>query len=201
MAMRCRTRWSRSHARPRSTWCGSRPSSALPRRRAAASTPRWRGSRGESSPACWRARGRPVLEVNIDTAGALQAISGMIRRIDHFRRVGIGAELSAWQVEDMHRHRPFTMRSRAQGRAATVVRPHSRYEVMRSRQTQRKVQRVLKAMAKPRARPYRGKGMLYLAYRRTSARAILRDELLAQLAARMREAMHRLLMWTAPDAH
>src|SRR4051794_2012829 len=201
MAMRCRTRWSRSHARPRSTWCGSRPSSALPRRRAAASTPRWRASRRASSPACWRVRGRPVLEVNIDTAGPLQMVSGMIRRIDHFRRVGIGAELSAWQVEDMHRHRPFTMRSRAQGRAATVVRPHSRYEVLRSRQTPRKGQRVLRAVAKPRTRLYRGKGLVYPAYRKTSARAILRDELLAQLATRMRGAMHRLLMWKATDAH
>lgn len=126
-------------------------------------------------------------------------VSGMIRRIDHFRRVDIGTELSAWQVEDMHRHRPFTMRSRAQGRAATVVRPHSRYEVLRSRQTQRKVRRVLKVLAKPRTRPYCG--LLYLAYRKTSARAILRDELLAQLATRMREAMHRLLMWKATDAH
>jgi len=142
-----------------------------------------------------------VLEVKIDTAGPLQMVSGMIRRIDHFRRVDIGTELSAWQVEDMHRHRPFTMRSRAQGRAATVVRPHSRYEVLRSRQTQRKVRRGIKELAKPRARPYRGKGMLYLAYRKTSARAILRDELLAQLATRMRGAMHRLLMWKATDAH
>ncbi|MET0722630.1 MAG: hypothetical protein ABWY64_17615 [Tardiphaga sp.] len=67
--------------------------------------------------------------IELDTKAIERRLEGMIQKIDHFKRVDVGAELSHWQTEDMHRHRPFTMRSRRAGRAATIIRPHSLYEM------------------------------------------------------------------------
>jgi hypothetical protein len=67
--------------------------------------------------------------IELDTKAIERRLEGMIQKIDHFKRLDVGAELSHWQTEDMHRHRPFTMRSRRAGRAATIIRPHSLYEM------------------------------------------------------------------------
>jgi hypothetical protein len=123
----------------------------------------------------------------MDTSGPLATIDAMIRQIDHFGRVGIGQELSAWQVEDMHRHRPFTMRNRSAKKAATLVRPHSRYEVNRSRMAQRRIARH--------ARRKKGLSAADLQQQRTSTRPILRAEVLALLQPRMSKAMREQLQW------
>jgi hypothetical protein len=131
--------------------------------------------------------------ITVDASGPLATITAMLHQIDHFGRVGIGTEMSDWQVEDMHRHRPFTMRNRSQKKASTMVRPHSRYEVNRSRMAQRRIAR----------RARRKSGPLAVAAQpqaRTSTRPILRAELLVGFTKRMTEAMHEKLQWKKGSA-
>jgi hypothetical protein len=126
--------------------------------------------------------------LSVDASGPLGALNGMLRKIDHFGRVGIGQELSNWQVDDMHRGRPFTLRNRSRKTAKTSVRPHSRYEVNRSRKAQRRIVRRLR----------RKGGLLSLPVQPKqpwSTRPILRAELLARLHERMGEALRRELQW------
>jgi hypothetical protein len=126
-----------------------------------------------------------MFDLKVDTSGALKVVGGMLHKIDHFKRVDIGTVLSDWQVEDMHRNRPFTLRSRARGRASTVIRPHSRYEVNRSRMAQRRLARRAKRKS------FTGSAE----YRKWSTRAILRAELFTALEERANEALHKLLAW------
>jgi len=124
-----------------------------------------------------------VLQVIADVSGPLQLITGMINKVDHFKRVDIGMTMSQWH----------TMRSRANGTAATVVRPHSRFEVLRSRYAERGQARVAKLLAKPRKRAYRGKLAIYRNYRRWSTRPILREEMYVTLTRRMSDALRAKL--------
>jgi hypothetical protein len=121
-----------------------------------------------------------VFEITVDTSGPLATVNGILRKVDHFKRVDIGAELSAWQTEDMHRKRPFTMGNRSKGTAATKIRPHSRYEVQRSRMAQRRIAR----------RSKRANYIPSTEQRRWSTRAILRADLYARLIARMDRALN-----------
>jgi hypothetical protein len=127
-----------------------------------------------------------MITVSLDVSGAQHTIAAMIHKIDHFKKVDVGRVMSEWQVEDMHRHRPFTKRVRSRGTASTLVRPHSRYEVNRSKNAQRRVAR--------RARRKRG-FTASLQYRKWSTRPILRAELYAALVARMNDALQKLLTW------
>jgi hypothetical protein len=102
----------------------------------------------------------------------------MAARIRHFKAVDIGATLSTWQTDDMHRHRPFTKRLKRAGKASTLIRPHSRYEMTRSRRAASRLRR--------RRKPPRPK---------TSTRPILREELDAQLQKRLVEALHQKIHW------
>jgi hypothetical protein len=110
-------------------------------------------------------------------------IDGMVHKLAHAKAVDVGQVLSEWQTKDMHRRRPFTMRSRRKGRAVTVVRPHSRYEMQHSHRFQMKVRRRLKR--KPDA-------AIPLVRRRWSTRPILRAELEEQLSQRVHELRERL---------
>ena len=56
-----------------------------------------------------------MIAISIDTKPLSSALGAMIARIDHFKRVDIGQGLSDFQTIDMHRGKPFTMRSRAKG--------------------------------------------------------------------------------------
>src|SRR5215831_4537153 len=113
------------------------------------------------------------MELSIDVSGLVKAVDGMIHRIDHLGRVDIGAELSAWQVDDLHRHRPFTMRNRRAHTATTKIRPHSKYETQHSRRAfGRAVRRILRD--KP------------TMYRHWSTRPILRKEMYDRLCERLR---------------
>jgi len=128
-----------------------------------------------------------MYSVEVDVSGPLKTVTRMIRTVNHFKRVDLGTVMSDWQVEDMHRKRPFTMRSRARGIVRTVVRPHSRYEVNRSRKAQRRI-----------ARQTKRKGFLTSMasfYRKWSTRPILRAEMYAALGQRMTEEMHKLIVW------
>jgi hypothetical protein len=116
-------------------------------------------------------------------------VTDMADKIDHMKRVDLGAELSAWQIEDMHRNRPFTMRSRRAGRATTVVRPHSLYEMRASARYQR-------GMARRVARGTR-KSMYWFQHwqARFSSRPILRTELFERLYTRMTDLLATKLRW------
>jgi hypothetical protein len=102
----------------------------------------------------------------------------MAARIRHFKAVDIGATLSAWQTEDMHRHRPFTKRLKRAGKASTLIRPHSKYEMTRARKAASRLRR--------RRKPPRP---------RTSTRPILREELYVLLQKRLAEALHQKIHW------
>jgi hypothetical protein len=130
--------------------------------------------------------------VTMDTSGPLATIGAMIAQIDHFKRVGIGQELSAWQTEDMDRHKPFTMRSRAKGQAATVIRPHSLAEVLRSQGIQERITGVRKSGHGWKLRARKLKIQLR---RHWSTRPILRSELYAILEQRMNAALREKLQW------
>ena len=87
--------------------------------------------------------------------------------------------MSDWQVKDMHRHRPFTLRSRR--KVITKVRPHSLREVLG-------VKRYLAKKAGkrlPRRRPHL----------HWSTRPILRAALKAKLFQEMTDAFHRAISW------
>jgi hypothetical protein len=129
-----------------------------------------------------------MFAVSLDVSGPVAMLNDMQRKINHFGRVGIGEEMSNWQVEDMHRHRPFTKRNRGAKTVATLVRPHSRFEVNRSRKSQRRIVRRVRR---------RGELLTLVAQqtRPTSTRPILRAELLVKLHERMGQAMREKLQW------
>ena len=82
-----------------------------------------------------------MIAISIDTKPVSARLGAMIGRIDHFKRVGIGQGLSDFQTIDMHRDKPFTMRSRAKGMATTKIRPHSLYEMKQAGKTRRRAVR------------------------------------------------------------
>jgi hypothetical protein len=145
-----------------------------------------------------------AIVIDIDTSGVEARLLGMIEQLEHFKRVDLGAGLSSFQTEDMHRQRPFTMRSRAKGTAATVVRPHSLYEMMRSTQAQRRFVRARvkyeKFLASGRRRRRRRPKYIRIAesglYTRTSMRPILLAELYDKLHTRMSDLLAQKLKWS-----
>jgi len=132
--------------------------------------------------------------IEVDATKLLERIDGMIKKIDHFKRVDLGNELSAWQTEDLHRNRPFTMRSRARGTATTKIRPHSLYEVEHSARAQmryaqrmrRRTRRIGSIAITPSPLPM---------FRHWSTRPILRSEMIQRLIERMNTALAEKLKW------
>ena len=141
-----------------------------------------------------------AIQIAIDTQALLDKVNGMLHKIDHFKRVDIGAELSAFQIENMHRHRPFTMRSRAKGTATTIVRPHSLYEMVRSEGvalTPVQIRRVRKGLSKHLQHPLQRtiKAMHLRQHRHWSTRPILRVEMLDLLHQRMIRLFGEKINW------
>jgi hypothetical protein len=129
------------------------------------------------------------MNITADPSAIIKRLNEMLGKLDHFKRVDIGQELSAWQTEDMHRHRPFTMRSRRKGQAATVIRPHSLYEIKHSERYQRRMaRRVIRGTKKSMAAFARWEG-------KTSMRPILRAELYQRLQSRMDALLNEKLTW------
>jgi len=140
-----------------------------------------------------------ALEINIDVEPIVKCLQQMHGKIAHFKSVDLGQEMSAWQVDDMHRHRPFTMRWRREGRVQTKIRPHSLYEMLKSegvallpkqmRATRRALRKHLKhPLARARALKLRQ-------HRHWSMRPILRQELERQLIEHMRQAAEEKIRW------
>lgn len=107
-------------------------------------------------------------------------IDAVIHSLDHFARTDMGRVMSDWQIQDMHRHRPFTMRSRH--KVQTKVRPHSLREMLGAKRYQAK----LAGKRVPRRRHPRA---------HSSTRPILRIELLTKLYAQMTEKLRDLIHW------
>jgi hypothetical protein len=129
------------------------------------------------------------LDISVDADPLSKRLGEMLAKIDHFKRVDIGAGLSDFQTQDMHRHRPFTMRSRAKGLAVTKIRPHSLYEMQHSRKATMKLRRYIRSTAKRRRKkPPR----FYIHY---SQRPILREDLFAVLDERMTNLLNEKIKW------
>ena len=78
--------------------------------------------------------------------------------------------------------------------ATTKIRPHSKYEMLKSVKAQRKVTRVLKAMEA--GKRLRRKSLLVLQrYQKTSTRPILREEMKTVLMERMIRARDAKITW------
>jgi hypothetical protein len=133
--------------------------------------------------------------IEFDVSAVTDRLENMLQRLDHFRTIDIGDVLSDWQVQDMHRRRPFTMRSRARGRATTIIRPHSLRELKRSEAYQRRMGRVVR-----RVRLGKASKRSVLVYMRwephTSTRPILRSSLQQGLIDRYAEAAQEKLSWS-----
>jgi hypothetical protein len=127
------------------------------------------------------------VSVNSDDLRAIdKRLADMLHKLDHFGSVELGQEMSDWQTQEMHRHRPFTMRWRGRMRKVmTIVRPHSLREVLGKRGYARKVlhQKVGRAPRRHRI------------YHAWSTRPILRAELLSRLQAHMTQAFETLIKW------
>ena len=141
------------------------------------------------------------IEVKIDTEPVIKRIDAMRQKIAHMKRVDIGAELSAWQVENMHRHRPFTMRNRGQGSAATKIRPHSLLEMLKSegvslslKERRHLLTGVRRHLKRPRMHK-RHRPLVYREHRHWSTRPILRQALEDQLFERVINMVQEKLTW------
>jgi hypothetical protein len=120
-------------------------------------------------------------------------VDHMLQSLEHLRTTDIGRELSDWQVEDLNRNKPFTMRYRRAGKAQTVIRAHSLFEVKRSQAYQRRGALKLIRLTKRPSR--RAAAAFRLIQQRTSMRAILRAEMLERLVERLGEMAAEKLKW------
>jgi hypothetical protein len=135
-----------------------------------------------------------AVQIQINTKPLSEMLGRMIAQVEHFKRVDIGMGLSDFQTEDMHRNRPFTMRSRARGVAVTKIRPHSLYEMVGRVRTQRKIKRYVRDLnLGRRVQPKRARALQYL---HTSTRDILRAEMYAVLEERMVRLLNEKITWT-----
>jgi hypothetical protein len=139
-----------------------------------------------------------AISISVDVGPLSATLGRMIGLIDRFKSVDIGQGLSDFQTEDMHRGRPFTMRSRAKGFAVTKIRPHSLIEMEHSIGRRAFwVQRKQKGAPKPgsfrlTSRKMRGATL----HRHWSTRPILRPELRAVLWARMVRLRDEQISWS-----
>jgi hypothetical protein len=120
-----------------------------------------------------------------------RTVGSMIGRITYMGGVEMPKELSDWQVQDMHRKRPATKRSRwrrGSTNAQTLVRAHSRLETEKSTRYQRRLLRRLRRAT--------GRRVIsdFIQLRR-STRPVLRESLVEQLQNRMVRALRETISW------
>jgi hypothetical protein len=106
-----------------------------------------------------------MIKIALDSAGAQDCLQRMADRIEELGRSDIPAELTAWEVEDMHRKYPNT-ETPDDHSAETEIWPTSRLALARSHR------RVI-----------------------VRHRPILREELRERLRARMVALMEEKLRW------
>ena len=129
-----------------------------------------------------------MITVDVAPSSVVDTLNAMYKKIAHIKAVELGQTLSDWQTQDMHRNKPFTMRSCCAGKASTVIRPHSLFEVKRSQRYQSGMARCIKRGSKTK------KALLILLHYepRTSTRAILREFTEALLRARLSALLDEL---------
>jgi hypothetical protein len=130
-----------------------------------------------------------MFNITVDVDALEKRVVDMLGKIDHFKRVDIGQQMSEWQSEELHRHKPFTMRSRAKGLATTIIRPHSLYEMLRSegyalplKQQRRAVRGLRSHLGHPLSRKF---VRTLRSHRHWSTRPILRAEMEERLWAEL----------------
>ena len=111
-----------------------------------------------------------MITVTCDTSEVEKRFEDMHNCLHELGAHGLGDEFFNWQAEDMRRKHPTVRKGRGR-RFFTIIRPHSYYEVMRSR----RYQAALGRHHKP--------------HTRTSNRPILRASLYAQLQNRLRSLL------------
>ena len=116
-----------------------------------------------------------------DTESVVKRLTKMRAHIQHVKEVEIGNMLSDWQTQDMHRKHPATKRIRSRGIARTTIRPHSLYEMKRSRKFGQRLVRRAKSAAKRHL-----KFEVPTVFMHTSQRPILRHSLLLMLQSRFK---------------
>jgi hypothetical protein len=104
-----------------------------------------------------------------------QKLLGMVRTIDQFGRRDLGNVLSAWQTQDLHRKKPHTKRSRR--KAYTIIRPHSYWEMQKSKRFLKRAVRRHRLVQRPSERP------------------ILRAGLWEQFVTEMTTRFHDVIKW------
>jgi hypothetical protein len=142
----------------------------------------------------------PMIKIEFDGDSLTEvqhAVGHMLQSIDHLKSVDIGHELSEWQVEDLHRNKPFTMRYRRAGRAETVIRPHSLFEMKRSVRYQRtRGRRLARLLGRGTSRAFlKAQGLFHSFQPSMSQREILRAEMLERLTERLAEMLKEKLRW------
>jgi len=137
--------------------------------------------------------------INVDAV--IKRIDDMRSKIAHMKRIDIGQELSEWQVQDLHRHRPFTMRVRREGIAKTKIRPHSLLEMLKSegvalsvKEQRHYLTAVRRNLKRPRKHK-RHRALVYREHRHWSTRPILRQPLIDRLWERVQEMVSEKLTW------
>jgi hypothetical protein len=125
------------------------------------------------------------------------SVNRMLLSIEHLRTTDLGGELSAWQTEDVHRNKPFTMRYRRAGRAQTVFRRHSLKRIKRSIAYQRRGGSLLtRALSRRTRKGYLRTMAQYHSFQPlTSTLPILREELVEKLGTRLVEMAKEKLHW------
>ena len=138
------------------------------------------------------------LKFDIDVTSLQKRFDDIAAKINHFKRIDVGAVMSEWQVDDMHRNRPFTMRYRAKGMAETKIRPHSLYEMLKSQGVflaTKERRRYAKAVKMHLDRPVKRLRIKYREHRHWSTRDILRKEIQERLYQQEKEALVRKITW------
>lgn len=116
-----------------------------------------------------------MFTINIDADEIMEKIEGMQQKIQHLDHHDILDEVRDWETQDVNRKLPGARRARHGARV--TFRPHSRYEMLRSRRARRRLMR---------------KGRyLY----RVSTRPILRQVMIDRLTERMNELLVEKLRW------
>ena len=142
----------------------------------------------------------PMITIEIDPKTLEEvrhSINRMAQSIEHLKTVDLGRELSEWQVQDVGRSKPFTMRFRKAGRARTVFRPHSWKQVKKSILYQRRGGSLLtRALGRRTRKGYLRAMAAYHAFQPvTSMRPYLRPELVEQLGERLLTMAKEQLKW------
>jgi hypothetical protein len=137
----------------------------------------------------------------------MESFQGMHDSIEHLKRIDIGQTMSDWQMHDMHRRRPFTMRFRAAGKAVTKIRPHSLWRMLKSEgvaltsREQRAALRAIRKNLKYPRRHKRHKALTYGEHQHWSTRPILRAELISLLMERVVSLALEKLSWKPEPLH